>query len=314
MANLSRASAIAGATALVFAPALVHAQALEKIRFSGVPTDDMTPIYYGVKSGLYAKAGIDLQIVPVSSGSASTAAVISGAYEMGKASPVAGILAHLKGLPVTVIANGSVHKTGDRWSEILVPSDSPIKTAADCNGKIGAVAGLNDINQIAMMNWIDKNGGDSKSVHWVEIPGSATAPALIEHRVDLAILNEPLTSAAMATGKIRVLGDGFASLADHWLTSAYLTQPDYANKHAELMKRFQKVTYEAAAYTNAHEAETAAMMSEASKIPIGVFSKMFRIEGATNGDPGLLTPLMETIYRYKVLPKIFPAAELYWTG
>jgi NitT/TauT family transport system substrate-binding protein len=311
---ISRSSAIIGATALAFAPALVHAQELEKIRFSAVPTDDMTPIYWAVKTGMYKKVGIDLEIVPVSSGSASTAAVISGAYEMGKASPVASILAHLKDLPVTIIANGSVNQTGDRWSGMLVSTESTIKTAADCNGKIGAAAGLNDINQIAMMNWIDKNGGDSKSVKWVEIPASATAPAITERRIDFAILNEPLTSAALATGKIKFLANAFGSVAPRWLTSAYLTQPDFANKHADLMKRFQKATYESATYTNSHEKETIPVMSEASKIPLDVFSKMNRIEGATNGDPSLITGLMETIFRYKLIPKTFPSKDMYWTG
>ena len=165
-----------------------------------------------------------------------------------------------------------------------------------------------------MMNWMDKNGGDSKTVKWLEIPGSATAPALIEHRIDFTILNEPLLSAALATGKVRQIGNGFASMADRWLTSAYLSQPDFANKHAELMHRFQKATYESAAYTNAHEAETVQMMSDASKIPMAVFSKMYRIEGATSGDPALLQALIDVIVRYKVLPKAVPAAEMYWTG
>ena len=120
MANLSRAALLAGTAAAALAPRVVRAQALEKIRMSAVPTDDMTPIYWAVKTGIYQKAGIDLEIIPVSSGSASTAAVVSGAYEMGKASPVASVVAHLRGLPVTVIANGSMFQTRDRWSGILV--------------------------------------------------------------------------------------------------------------------------------------------------------------------------------------------------
>lgn len=314
MANLSRAALLAAAAAATLAPRVVRAQALEKLRMSGVPTDDLTPIYWGIKSGIYQKAGIDLTIVPVSSGSASTAAVISGAYEMGKASPVASMLAHLRGLPVTIVANGSIFQTRDHWNGIVVPSDSPIKIAADCNGKTACVAGLNDINQIAAMDWMDKNGGDSKSVKFVEIPGSATAPALIEHRVDFSVLNEPLLGAALATGKVRQIGDAFGALADRWLTSAYLAQPDFANKHADLMRRFARATYESASYTNAHEGETVEIMSAASKIPIAVFSKMFRIEGATSGDPALLAALMDVVVRYKVLPRSFPAADMYWNG
>ena len=313
-ANRSRKSALLSMAAVVAAPALVRAQAGEKIRISAVPTDDMTPIYWAAKTGMYAKAGIDLEIIPVSSGSASTAAVISGAYEMGKASPIAAILGHLKNLPVTIIANGSMHQIGDKWSGMVVAADSPIKTGADCNGKIGAAAGLNDINQMAMLAWIDKNGGDSKTTKWVEIPASATTPALAEHRVDFSILNEPLLTAGLESGKVKLLGDGFSAFASRWLTSAYLAQPDFANKHADLMKRFQRITYESATYTNAHESETVALMSEASKIPPATFAKMNRIEGATSGDPSLTGQVIDGIAKFKLIPKPFPAREMYWSG
>ena len=100
----SRSQVVAG-TAATFALGgrPVRAQTLEKIRLSAVPTDDMTPIFYAIKNGAYQKAGIDLEVVTVTSGSASTAAVVSGAYEMGKASPIASLLAHLRGLPLTVV-------------------------------------------------------------------------------------------------------------------------------------------------------------------------------------------------------------------
>ena len=35
---------------------------IEKLRMSAVPTDDMTPVYWGVKSGIHQKAGIDLDV------------------------------------------------------------------------------------------------------------------------------------------------------------------------------------------------------------------------------------------------------------
>jgi ABC-type nitrate/sulfonate/bicarbonate transport system substrate-binding protein len=315
MSRLSRSHFIAGSAAtLALAPQVIRAQAPVKIRMSAVPTDDMTPIYYAVKNGLYQKAGLDFEIVVVSSGSASTAAVVSGTYEMGKASPIASVIAHLKGFPITIVANGAVYLARTPYSGMLVASDAPFKTAADLNGKIGAAAGLNDINHMAMLNWIEKNGGDPKSVKFVEIPASATAPALIEHRVDFAILNEPLYHGALETGKIRLFADGFASVSDRWLTSAYLAQPEWAKKNADAMRRFERVTFEATAYTNTHKAETAAMMSELTKIPLPVFSKMSRIEGATSNDPSYLTPVIALALKYNAIPRSFPAREMYWTN
>ena len=264
----------------------------------------MTPIFWAVKTGMYSKAGLDFEIVTVSSGSASTAAVVSGTYEMGKASPIASVIAHLKGFPITIVANGAVYLSRTPYSGMLVASDALLKTAADLNGKIGAAAGLNDINHMAMLNWIEKNGGDAKSVKFVEVPASATAPALIEHRIDFAVLNEPLYHGALETGKIRLFADAFASVSDRWLTSAYLAQPEWAKKNADAMRRFERVTFEATRYTNGHKNETAEMMSELTKIPLPVFSKMSRIEGATSNDPTYLTRHQPAL-KYNAIPKTF---------
>ena len=312
--RLSRYRFFSAGVALAAAPVVVRAQALEKLRLSAVPTDDMTPVFWGLKTGVFRRAGIDLELIPVSSGTASTTAVVSGTYEMGKASPVAAMLAHLRGLPVTIIANGAVYQGKDQWTGIVVTTDSPIKTAIDCNGKTGCVAGLNDIHQLALMNWMDKNGGDSRTTKWVEVPGSATAPAIIEHRIDFSMLDEPLFSAALETGKIKKIGDAYGTIADRWLTSGYLVQPDYAAKHPDLMRRFARALYEATAYANRHPAETIAMMSDVTKIPLPVYSKMARIQAATNSDPRILQPIIDATARYKIIARSFPAEELYWRG
>jgi NitT/TauT family transport system substrate-binding protein len=314
-APYSRAQAVAGiAAGMVAVPQFVRAQTLEKVRMSAVPLDDMTPVYWAIKAGYYQKAGIDLEVVPVASGSASTAAVIAGAYELGKASPIASMLAHLRGLPITIVANSAMVLARTPFGGMLVAADSPIKTAPDCNGKIGASPGLNDISALAMTNWIDKNGGDIKTVKWVELTPTAFAPAIYEHRIDFANISEPLLSAALETGKLRVLANAFGSVSDRWLGAAYVARPDWANKNPDVVKRFAAVTYEAAAYINTHKPETVAMMSEATKIPAALFAKMVRIEGATSSDPRLLEPLIDLAVRYKVIPNRFPASDLYWHG
>lgn len=312
MPSLARARLLAAAVALAV-PARVRAQTLEKIRVVAVPTDDMTPIYYAIRNGEYRRAGLDVEVVAANSGSASTAAIVAGAYELGKASPMGSLLAHLRGLPLTIVANGAVWDPKHPFNLVLAAADSPIKSAADCNGKIGAVPGLNDVAHLSILQWVDRNGGDSKSMKWLEIPNSALGAALIEHRIDVTCLNEPQLSAALEGGKIRRLADAFTAIAPRWVASVYLANPDWAAKNADAVRRWVKVTYETAGWCNAHQPETAAMMSEVTKIPLPVFQKMARIEGTTTHDPSLLQPVMDLGLRYNVLPRGFPVKELYFT-
>ncbi|MBV8491781.1 MAG: ABC transporter substrate-binding protein [Candidatus Eremiobacteraeota bacterium] len=315
MATVSRKAILAiGASALAAGPRAVRAQQLETLHLAGVPTDDVTPVFYALKNGMYQKAGVDLQWVQTSSGTAATTAVVTGTYELGKASPIAPILAHLRGLPIVVVANGVISTPRTPFSAMLVATDSPIRTGAECNGKIGVSPGLSDINSLAMEAWIDKNGGDSKTVKWVEVPGSAAAEAIAEHRVDFALLQEPQLSAALALGKVRVLADAYAAVSERWITSSYITNVEFAAKHADALRKFVRVTYEAAGYTNSHKSETVPMMSERTKIPLETYTKLTRGDGSTATDPALLQPIIDMAVRYKVLSRSFPAKEMYWSA
>lgn len=289
-----------------------RAQTLERVRLGGVPTDDLTAVYYGIQHGLYERAGLDMSVVATNSGAASTAAVVSGAYELGKSSPMAAILAHQRGLPLVAIANGAMWSTENPFVLLVVPPDSPLKTAADLNGKTGASSSLNDTASMGTMLWIDENGGDSRTVKWVEMPTSAIGAAVAEHRVDFGSMIEPTVSVAVAAGQVKVLADAQGAVGDHWVISLYLANPDWARQHVDVVNRWARVTYAAAAYTNAHEAETIPMMSEITKIPVSVYEKITRIEGATSPDPALLQPVIELAARYKVIPHSFPANEMYF--
>jgi NitT/TauT family transport system substrate-binding protein len=315
MSNLTRARILAaGAAALAVGPRIAVSQTLEPIHVAGVPTDDMTPIFYAAKSGMYQKAGLDVQIVGTSSGTVATEAVVAGTYEIGKGSLIAALLAHLKGLPLTIIGNGNIWNPKIPFSLMLVPADSTVKTGADLTGQTLGVASLNDINSLAMNAWIDQTGGDSKTIKWIEIPNSAGGAALAQHRIAATMLQEPELSAALASGTVRVLAPAYSAISDHFAITIYFAQPAWAAQHAATIKKWTRVTYEAAAYTNTHHAETAEIMADVTKIPLAVISKMSRNTAATVADPSAIQPVIDLAAKYKNIPHAFPAKEAYFSG
>jgi NitT/TauT family transport system substrate-binding protein len=311
--SLSRSRMLAATgSALALWPTILRAQTLEKVRLAGVATDDLTPVYYAIKNGLYQKAGLDVEVVPTPSGTAATEAVISGAYEMGKGSLIASLVAHLKGLPLKIVGNGAIWDVKSPFSMMVVAADSPVKTGADLNGKTLSTAALNDLNELAMSAWIDKTGGDAKTTKWIELPNSAAGAALADHRVEATSLNEPQLSAAVDSGKVRILAPAYSAIGERFAFTVYFAQPDWAAKHADVVKRWLKVTYDAATYTNAHHAETATMMADVTKIPVGIISKMARVNGSTSGDPALIQPAINVAAKYNNIPRAFPAKEAYF--
>jgi NitT/TauT family transport system substrate-binding protein len=317
MEQMTRYQVLAAAAAAFAAvPLGGSAQGLPKVRVSGVPTDDLVAVLYAVHSGAYQKAGLDVEYTPASSGTAATAAVVAGAYEIAKASPIASMLAYLRGLPLTALGGSAMWDPKHPVNLALVASDAPYHTGADLNGKIGASAGLNDINQLAISAWVDKTGGDSSTIKWVEIPNSATAAALRAHRVDIASMIEPEISDALAKGGVRVIAPAFSAIAPRFHIAVYNANTDWLTKNPDLARRWLQTTMDVGRWCNAHRAETIDTVAQATKIPADIIATMPRAEAATvttNG-PAYLQPLIDVAARYKNIPHAFAASDMFWSG
>jgi NitT/TauT family transport system substrate-binding protein len=311
--RLTRAQLLAGgAAALAFAPPIVRAQALEKIQLAATPADDLTPALYAIKNGLYEKAGLDVEYVPTSSGGAAATAVVAGTYQMGAGSLISSLNAYLRGVPLAVVANGGIWDPRYPFAQILVAADSPMKSAAELNGKVAASPALNDLNELAIDAWMDKNGGDSQSLKWVEVPNSAVAEALAQHRIDVCAMNEPALTAALEAGKVRAIAPAYTSISEHFVFQLYFANADWAAKHRDALRRWVRTTYQAAAYINTHDAETAELTADVTKIPLRVMQKILRVHAATSSDPKLVQPAIDAAAKYKTISRAFRAEELYF--
>lgn len=297
---------------LAAAPHNASAQGPVTIRLGGVLTDDLTPVIYAVHEGLYKKAGLDVQVISTSSGTAATTAAVAGSYEMGKGSAVASFVAHLKGLPLVVVANGAIWNPKVPFNELLVAADSTIKTGAELNGKTIGVPALNDLNTLVTEAWVDQNGGDSKTLKFIEIPNSLAASALAAHRIDADALQDPQLHEALASGQVKAIAEPYNAISTHFVFGVYFANKDWAAAHQQAVRDWTRITYEAAAYTNTHHEATAALMSETTKVPLDVIEKNPRVEGATSSDPALLQPFIDAAAKYKLISNAFPAKDLFF--
>ena len=263
------------------------------------------------RTALYRKAGLELEIVPTTSGAVATDAIMAGTYEIGKGSAIGILNAYLHGLPIRIIGNGPIWDEKTPFSMMIVAADSPAKDGAFFNGKTLCTAALRDLNQLAMCAWIDQNGGDSKSINWVEVPNSAAGVGVGDHRFAATMLQEPQLSNALAAGTVRAFAPSYNGIAPHFSTALYFVQADWAAKNGKAIKTFLDVTYASAKATNGHRSDTAAMMSEVTKIPLNVYEKMARSNSSMKSDPGLVQPMIDVAAKYGYITRGFAAKDIF---
>src|ERR1700722_7680546 len=105
MAHIDRRAFVAGAaavTATLFTQASALAQAAPvTIPAASSAVDDVAPVLWGIHIGAVAKPRLYVSLPRMHSGSAVTAAVISGAREVGKSSMLPLLAAHSHNLPIS---------------------------------------------------------------------------------------------------------------------------------------------------------------------------------------------------------------------
>ena len=297
------------ATTIAGSPFAATGQTLPVVRVVGPANDGYKAVFYGVRSGIFKKYGIDVQTTIVASGAAAAAALGGGSADVAYTNILTLIQAHSHNVPMVFVAPGNVLLPGKSPTLTLVAQDSPIKTGRDMNGKVLGSSSLRDINAAATLAWIDKNGGDSSTVHVVEVPASAGAAFLEQHRADAVTLNEPGASQALATGNVRLLAQPYDAVGGG-MTAGFAAMEPYVVANRDVMLRFAKAMHEASTYTNAHLAETVPLVAEYSGVDPGVIAKGARFTDAEYLETRSLQPLIDMCAKYGLIDRSFPGADV----
>jgi NitT/TauT family transport system substrate-binding protein len=283
--------------------------ALPIVRVVGPPNDGYKAVYYAVKAGIFKKYGLDVQTSIVTSGAAAAAAISGGGADVAYTNILTLIQAHTHNVPMVFVAAGNLQLPGTSQTKTIVAADSPIKSGKDMIGKTLGSSSLRDINAAATLAWIDKTGGDSKTVKVIEVPASAGAAFLEEHRADAITLNEPAVSQAVATGKARVLAQPYDAVGAG-MTAGFAAMEPYVNANRDVMERFAKAMHESSLYTNAHPADTVDLVAQYSGVTPDVVAKSVRFSDAEYLEPRYLQPMIELCARYGLIDHSFPGAEV----
>jgi NitT/TauT family transport system substrate-binding protein len=310
--TLTRSAFIAGAAALAAAPSALLAAPGDPavIRAGTIPADVSAVITYADDLGYFKEVGLDVEISLFQSGPVIAPAVIGGTLDVGAANIASIAAARERGLPLKFFAPASIATQSTLTDPIMVRKDSPIKSAADLNGKTIAIVAMKTMQHAAFLLWVDKHGGDSKSIKMIEIPFPEMIAALDSGRVDAAIPSEPFASMGLAANKI--LGSVYASLPATILVFGFFATDSWLQAHPDLAVKFAGAIRKAAIWANAHPKESALMLTKFTKVDPVVAAMMTRAVYATSLDPAQLQPVLDNAVRYGMLDKPLDANELIW--
>jgi ABC-type nitrate/sulfonate/bicarbonate transport system substrate-binding protein len=290
-----------------------HAQTNAAIRVAMIPNEPAVEVYFAKDMGFFTKAGLDVDIAQNPSTPAIASAVAAGTYDVAYSTISTLAVAHVKGLPFVIIAPGVGNVPGKTAGAIMIPAGSTAKTGKDFNGKTFGTAGLNTLAEYMPRAWIDKHGGDSTTVKFVEIPFPQTADALAAGRIDASYLTEPFITIAEDKGVAKVLTTGEDAIAPRYTSTAWYTTSQWAKAHPDQVARFVSAIHEAAVWANKNPDKVVPIVVKYLKSDPALTAKAPRPYWVEQLLPAQIQPWIDVTAKYaKFAP--FPAQELLYVA
>ena len=290
------------------------AQGTTHLKVGVIPIVDVAPIYLGKEQGLFAKHHIDLELVQESGGAAAIPGVVSGDFQLSFGNVTSVILAASQNLPLRIIAEGN-SSTGDPatdFSGVVVPSGSPIQSAKDLAGKTVAVNNLKNIGEVTIRNAVEKDGGDAKSVKFVELNFPDMPAAVANHQVDAAWVVEPFLTASTAQGA-RNVSSNFTTIPN--LTVAtYFTTQQYIAEHKDVVDNFREAIQESLKYASDHPDEVRRIVTTYTQIKSDVASKIKLPAFPQDVNTDSLKTVAQLMNKYGITQNTVDTSKLLATG
>jgi NitT/TauT family transport system substrate-binding protein len=204
------------------------------------------------------------------------------------------------GAPFTIVAPAALYDSAHPITVMLGPKARPVKSGADLNGKTISVPAPNDLGEIATRNWIDKHGGDSKTVHYVtDIAFTDVADALNSGRVDAAEMSEPIKTQIMPT--VSFAAATFDDIAPKFAIGVFLARNAWIHDHPDAARRFVAAMADGDRWANTHAAETAAVLAAHYHTSPEVLATMVRAGYPEHLTADLLQPVIDVAAKYGVV-------------
>ena len=231
---------------LLFLPAMnhrsVHAQTLEKLPVAyTVIAPTQATLWTAKELGLFAKHGLDVELVLLVGAPLAVTALVSGETPIVHAGASAVVTSNLQGSGAVLVAGGA-----NRFPYVLFVTDE-IKRVEDLRGKKFGVSRIGSADNAAAITVLNRFGIKETDLTYVQAGSIPSRLAAMQtNALQATLLQAPETLKAKEIG-MRPLLD-FTKLDVEWQQNGVATTRDYIKKKPDTVRRFIRAFVEGSAY------------------------------------------------------------------
>ncbi|HXF34318.1 MAG TPA: ABC transporter substrate-binding protein [Candidatus Acidoferrales bacterium] len=266
------------------------------LRLAAPALDSTALIFFANEMGFFKNNGLDVEVQAMPNGESVTVALAGGAIDIGCSECVSLILAFHRGIPITIVAPGGMQTPRSPVGMFFVQQNSTATGGRDMNGKTVAVVGLNGFAQYGTQNWLDKTGGTSSTVKFIQLAGAQIGVALQDGRVDGAFVPEPFVSQVRKVA--RPVANPMAAVAPTYLSSAHFASLPWAKANADTVRRFQATIRQTADWANKNHDQSALILEKVARVSPEIVQASTRSFYGDRLEASMLQPLIDVAAKY----------------
>jgi NitT/TauT family transport system substrate-binding protein len=196
--------------------------------------------------GIFAKHGVDLQVINfVKGGAEATAGLASGQVDMGVyGSPI--LIGISFGLPIKLVGSPP-----DKGNNFELVARKGINSVKELKGKVVTSGALGGGNHQSLLRILQANGLSENDVSIVATGGVDAEMILHSGRVEAVVTSEPIRRKLVDDG----IGTLIARASDYYgryQHSYVFATTDFISKHPETVRNYLRATRESLEYSKSH--------------------------------------------------------------
>ena len=225
------------------------------------------PLWVAHDLKLFAKQGIESELIRIAGGSRSIATLMSNSIQIAQSAGVSTVQADLVGGDVVIVATST-----NRATVSIIAQPKTIKKPQDLAGRSVGLVGRGDMNEYFFLNALDRWGIDPKSVTFLAIPGSQPRlVAVANGNLDATILAPPFTFEAEKL-RLTTLAD-FSTSSDPFPQSGLIVRKEYLRNNRDTVKKILMAYVEAIHVLKTEAEKSTAIMKKYMRITDDAIAK-----------------------------------------
>ncbi len=283
---------------------IAQTRPLTKVKVAILRLEPVAQAMYAKHRAMFRKQGLDAELVLLSAPTQTVTALLSGQVQF--AATHVGAAAKLRSdrAPIRVVAAGAIYDPRKPTAALVSARGKTITRPRDLVGRTVALDGPFTIADLAMREWLRKNGVDSGRVSFTYLPFQDMLAPLAEGRVDAAVVPEPYRTIALQQGSKQV-ADPFVAVCERTCQLTFWIAR--ADVDPDTVARFRNAIQRAAVWANddANDEVSGKILARYAPLDANVIARMSRTTFGTRLRVSLAQPWLPVFARYGVIPESF---------